>query len=128
MNYTADSTEYRDRMRVPIGEDYGMGPRERDQSLLAFSHFHRLSSDIPKRPAGALETIDFNYMIYSLGASLPSPVNVWGAEASGLSIGGVPMGCKKRGVNYMHCRVRTMRAAKSVLVVCGGALGIREAY
>lgn len=88
--------------------------------------FTRLSSDGPERPAGGVETIDFDYMIYSLGASLPSPVDVWGIEASGLSIEGSPMGCKKRGVRYMHQRAETMKKAKSVLVVGGGALGIRQ--
>jgi hypothetical protein len=36
------------------------------------------------------------------------------------------MGCKKRGVGYMHQRAETMRRAESVVVVGGGALGIRE--
>lgn len=88
--------------------------------------FTRLSSDDPDSPAGGVETVDFDYLIYSLGASLPSPVDVWGVESSGLSIEGVPMGCKKRGVEYMQQRGETMRRAKSVLVVGGGALGIRK--
>lgn len=65
-------------------------------------------------------------MIYALGASLPSPVDVWGLEAGGMSIEGVPMGCKKRGVRYMQQRAETMKKANSVLVVGGGALGIRQ--
>lgn len=90
--------------------------------------FTRLSSDDPDRPVGGVETIEFDYMIYSLGASLPSPVDVWGVESSGLSIDGVPMGCKRRGVTYMEQRAETMKRAKSILVVGGGALGIRELY
>lgn len=88
--------------------------------------YTRLSSDDPDRPVGGVGSVEFDYMIYALGASLPSPVDVWGSEASGLSIHGVPMGCKRRGVEYMERRAETMKRAKSVLVVGGGALGIRE--
>lgn len=88
--------------------------------------FSRLSSSDPEVPAGQVETIDFDYLIYSLGASLPSPVDVWGEEASAQRLEGVPMGCKKRGVGYMQRRSETMARAKSVLVVGGGALGIRK--
>lgn len=88
--------------------------------------FTRLSSDDPGRPVGGTETVEFDYLIYSLGASLPSPVDVWGTEASGLSIEGVPMGCKRRGVEYMQRRAETMKRANSVLIVGGGALGIRQ--
>jgi NADH dehydrogenase FAD-containing subunit len=87
--------------------------------------FTRLSSEQADHPIGEAETIDFDYLVYALGASLPSPVDVWGEESSGLQLHGVPMGCKKRGVGYMHQRAETMKRAKSVLVVGGGALGIR---
>lgn len=96
-------------------------------SLSAHSvSFTRLSSDDPKHPVGQIESIYFDYLVYALGASLPSPVDVWGEESSGLSLDGIPMGCKKRGVGYMQKRSDTMARAKSVIVVGGGALGIRE--
>ena len=88
--------------------------------------FTRLSGHKPNQAVGEAETIEFDYLVYALGASLPSPVDVWGEESSGLQLKGVPMGCKKRGVGYMHQRAETMRRAKSVLVVGGGALGIRK--
>lgn len=88
--------------------------------------FTRLSSDDADCPAGGVETINFDYMIYALGATLPSPVNVWGTEASEMSLEGVPMGSKKRGVEYMQRRAETMKRARSILVVGGGALGIRQ--
>lgn len=116
---TAESISLADKLRVWIHGNVS--------SLSSHSvTFTRLSSDDPDRPAGGIETMDFDYLIYSLGASLPSPVDVWGIEASGLSIEGVPMGCKTRGVGYMQQRAETMKRAKSVLVVGGGALGIRE--
>jgi hypothetical protein len=80
----------------------------------------------PHIPSPSPDTIDFDYLVYALGASLPSPVDVWGEESSSLHLEGVPMGCKRRGVGYMHQRAETMKRAKSVLVVGGGALGIRE--
>lgn len=88
--------------------------------------FTRLSGDQPNQAVTEAETIEFDYLVYALGASLPSPVDVWGEESSGLHLQGVPMGCKKRGVGYMHQRAETMKRAKSVLVVGGGALGIRK--
>lgn len=116
---TAESEEMAAKLRVWIHGNV--------TSLSSHSvTFTRLSSDDPDRPAGGIETIEFDYLIYSLGASLPSPVDVWGVEASSLSLEGVPMGCKKRGVSYMMQRAETMKRAKSVLVVGGGALGIRE--
>jgi NADH dehydrogenase FAD-containing subunit len=90
--------------------------------------FTRLSSENPNNTIGEAETIEFDYLVYALGASLPSPVDVWGEESSNLQPQGVPMGCKKRGVGYMQQRAETMKRAKSVLIVGGGALGIREYY
>jgi NADH dehydrogenase FAD-containing subunit len=87
--------------------------------------FTRLSNSDPGHSVGQVETVEFDYLIYSLGASLPSPVDVWGEESSALNMEGVPMGCKKRGVGYMQRRSDTMARAKSVMVVGGGALGIR---
>jgi NADH dehydrogenase FAD-containing subunit len=88
--------------------------------------FTRLSSDNPDHTVGEAETIEFDYLVYALGASLPSPVDVWGKESRDQQLQGVPMGCKKRGVGYMHQRAETLKRAKSVLIVGGGALGIRE--
>lgn len=88
--------------------------------------FTLLSSENPDHTVGEVETIEFDYLVYALGASLPSPVDVWGEESSSQQLQGVPMGCKTRGVGYMHQRAATMKRAKSVLVVGGGALGIRE--
>ena len=88
--------------------------------------FTRLSTENPDHTVGETETIQFDYLVYALGASLPSPVDVWGEESSSQQLQGVPMGCKKRGVGYMHQRAETMKRAKSILVVGGGALGIRR--
>jgi NADH dehydrogenase FAD-containing subunit len=90
--------------------------------------FTRLSSDNSDHTVGEAETIDFDYLVYALGASLPSPVDVWGKESSNLQFQGVPMGYKKRGVGFMHQRAQTMKRAKSVVIVGGGALGIRECH
>jgi NADH dehydrogenase FAD-containing subunit len=116
---TVESEEIKSKMRVWIHGNVS--------SLSSHSvTFTRLSSDYANHPVGLAETIDFDYLVYALGASLPSPVDVWGEESSSLHLEGVPMGCKRRGVGYMHQRAETMKRAKSVLVVGGGALGIRE--
>jgi len=116
---TSESEDAKKKMRVWIHGNVS--------SLTSHSvTFTRLSSEDPDLPAGSTETIDFDYLVYALGASLPSPVDVWGEESSTQHLERVPMGCKKRGVGYMHQRAETMKRAKSVLVVGGGALGIRE--
>jgi hypothetical protein len=66
---------------------------------------------------GGEETLAFDHCVYALGASLPGPVDVWG-------IGGD--GTKVRGIEFMEERGRGFDKAKSLIVVGGGALGIRE--
>jgi hypothetical protein len=116
---TTDSEELKSKLRVWIHGNV--------TSLASHSvTFTRLSSENPDHTVGEADTIEFDYLVYALGASLPSPVDVWGEESSSQQLDGVPMGCKKRGVGYMHQRAETMKRAKSVLVVGGGALGIRK--
>jgi len=118
---TSESEELRSKMRAWIHGNVS--------SLASDSvKFTRLSSENPNQTIGESETIEFDYLVYALGASLPSPVDVWGEESSRQQLQSVPipMGAKKRGVRYMHQRGETMKRAKSVLVVGGGALGIRE--
>lgn len=116
---TAESEEMKAKMRIWI---HGNVSSLNSHSVT----LTRLSTTDSDHPVGDTETIDFDYLVYALGASLPSPVDVWGEESSGQQLDGVPMGCKKRGVAYMHQRAETMKRAKSVLVVGGGALGIRQ--
>ena len=80
---------------------------------------------------GPEETVHFDYCIYALGSGMPDPCNVW-SEHPNLPPGidndehlrG--KGSKKCGVTWMEERARDRKEAKRVLVVGGGALGIRQ--
>lgn len=73
------------------------------------------------------ETVEFDYCLYALGATLPSPVDT-GAKTEEMRIDGedLPLGCKKRGVAFMQERAEMLRKAERIIAVGGGALGIRE--
>lgn len=80
---------------------------------------------------GPEETIDFEFCIYALGSGMPDPCNVW-SEHPNLPPGidndehlrG--LGSKKCGITWMEQRARDRKDAKRILVVGGGALGIRK--
>lgn len=76
---------------------------------------------------GPSETIEFDYAVYALGAGLPDPVNVWkpafgGATPEDEQLG---VGTKRSGVRFMERKAETLKLAQRILIVGGGALGIR---
>ena len=73
---------------------------------------------------GLGETIDFEYCMYALGSQLPAPCDVW-SEAS-VSGNDEVRGTKAHGMKWMMRRVEKVKDAKRVVVIGGGALGIRE--
>ncbi|WWC89738.1 uncharacterized protein L201_004663 [Kwoniella dendrophila CBS 6074] len=84
---------------------------------------------------GPEETINFDYCVYALGASMPSPVNVWSKvldlkgnenqkpedELENIS------GTKKHGVKWMENSAEKLKKAQHVVVVGAGAMGIQFA-
>lgn len=93
------------------------------------------------------EVLDFEYAVYALGSHLPSPINPWGPRDSDLSfkaqelvcsdLESVPQsanhartytGMKQEGVSWARSCQRRIEAARQVLVVGGGALGIRKPF
>lgn len=68
-------------------------------------------------------TLPFNYLIYALGATLPSPCDVWGPPAA-LSPG---RGSKSGGIGWMQEHHTLLSSVQSVAIVGGGALGIQFA-
>ncbi|WWC69279.1 uncharacterized protein I206_103217 [Kwoniella pini CBS 10737] len=83
---------------------------------------------------GPEETIDFDYCVYALGASMPSPVNVWSEiiktevqnevgedQTENLS------GTKKHGIKWMENSAEKLKKAGHVVVVGAGAMGIQFA-
>ena len=80
---------------------------------------------------GPEETIEFDYCIYALGSGMPDPVNVWSEYP--LTPRCIPqhptehgLGTKRDGIAWMERKAAELKKAKNVLIVGGGALGIRE--
>lgn len=86
-------------------------------------------------PSGSLE---FDYAVYALGATLPAPINLWGAKNIFSKPANVSLEPAKRPADLLEIRTKPagiewlknaqgrLKEVGSVLVVGGGALGIRE--
>lgn len=71
------------------------------------------------------DTLHFDYAVYALGSHLPSPLNLWHASPDGKPAAHSYEGNKAEGIAWLRGKQRTIEDATSVLVVGGGALGIR---
>jgi len=89
------------------------------------------------------KTVHFDYAIYALGSHLPPPLDPWGSEPPfcGTSLPVVPempllsaeqkhpkcryQGTKTEGIAWLKRNQKVVEDSASVLVVGGGALGIR---
>lgn len=94
--------------------------------------------------------IHFDYLIYALGSQLPPPINIWSTVEKDNSITSEPQvedakqfenanqayeekvtilqtrGSKAAGVKWLKETQDQIRKADSILVIGGGALGVRE--
>jgi NADH dehydrogenase FAD-containing subunit len=82
-----------------------------------------LADDGSDAPPERMGTVEFDYLVYALGAGLPAPCDVWGEYGRKQLCG---RGSKAGGVAWMQARYEVVKAARSVCVVGAGALGIRE--
>jgi apoptosis-inducing factor 2 len=87
-------------------------------------------------------TIEFDYLVYALGARLPDPINVWTENSTAFAgadeqnerssqgqerqVEVLVPGSKANGIAWLKRHQEVVKDASSVLVVGGGALGIRE--
>jgi NADH dehydrogenase FAD-containing subunit len=77
-------------------------------------------------------SVRFDYLVYSLGSYLPAPINIWAPMGHALEaapngdVVGHPRGTKLEGVDWMKAAQKRVKDVNSVLVVGGGALGVRE--
>lgn len=78
---------------------------------------------------GPEEKIEYNYLLYALGSTLPDPVNVWQPLSGQPRVTGDErkLGNKKRGLKFMAIQSEKFKAAGRILIVGGGALGIQYA-
>lgn len=80
---------------------------------------------------GPEETLHFDYCVYALGSGMPDPCNVWNEHpnmptgvASGMPA--LAPGSKKGGMRWMKFKASQLEKAERIVIVGGGALGIRE--
>lgn len=66
-------------------------------------------------------TVAFDYAVYALGSQLPPPLDLWGSTANGVKYTGE----KIEGCAWFKEKQKFIKPVSSVLVVGGGALGIR---
>lgn len=87
------------------------------------------------------KTLEFEYAVYALGAQLPAPIDLWGTAnifdepksvAESVDLDSVKqqldtgeVGTKRAGIEWLHKAQKRLGRVRSVLVVGGGALGIR---
>ena len=75
-------------------------------------------------------TLHFDFLVYALGSHLPSPINLWGPVADedveNADVLDVARGTKEGGVAWLKKFQKRVERASSILVVGGGALGVRE--
>ncbi|CAE6486334.1 unnamed protein product [Rhizoctonia solani] len=86
-------------------------------------------------PAKGNQTIEFDYMVYALGAKLPGPIDFWGAKDvyekqvnfENEEARGRFNGTKPASIEFLQRAQIRLKGVQSVLVVGGGALGIQFA-
>ena len=101
-------------------------------AVTSISH-HSLVLDkaYPEHGVSELDrTLHFDFLVYALGSHLPAPINLWGPVADEdlekADILDVSRGTKEGGIGWLKRFQKRIARASSVLVVGGGALGIRE--
>ena len=90
---------------------------------------HCATLSTPFAEHGLSDVLHFDYAVYALGSHLPSPINLWGAPppVKGAAAATAPYaGTKAESVAWLQQHQAAVEAASTVLVVGGGALGIRE--
>lgn len=109
------------------GEDAQAAPRVvvlHAQVTGLFPHSATLSRSFPKYGIDS-PVLDFDYAVYALGSHLPAPINLWGPSLDGQESAPYSGG-KADGIAWLRKFHGLIEQAPSVLVVGGGALGIRE--
>jgi hypothetical protein len=140
---------------IPYDNIFNLGPSTNrctfiQATILALTpHSITLSHVVPELGVGADGVLAFDYAVYAVGSRLPEPLDLWRDSASGDAPGhfdanaingnakGKPAilhapyaygGTKAKGIAWLKRKQRVVEEAASVLVVGGGALGIRECF
>jgi hypothetical protein len=89
----------------------------------AVGNFDDVKDDGSDAPADRVESVDFDYCVYALGGVLSAPSDVWG-DAGRQQF--PARGTKPGGIKFLNRVNEQIKAAKDIVVVGGGALGVRE--
>ncbi|KAG1896744.1 uncharacterized protein F5891DRAFT_958144 [Suillus fuscotomentosus] len=96
-------------------------------------HRITLSPNLPGSQQSYVD-LEFDYAIYALGSHLPQPIDLWSHQKEGIMKSSleppeIPTygGTKSEGISSLQERQKRVEAARFVLVVGGGALGIQFA-
>ncbi len=90
------------------------------------SHSLTLSRAFPQYGIeGDVPRLHFDYLVYALGSHLPAPINLWGPVGDEMAPL-LDVGTKAGGIDWLKRFRSRIEQAGTVLVVGGGALGIRE--
>ncbi len=79
-----------------------------------------LSRSFPEHGIDTTE-VPYDYAIYALGSHLPVPLDLWGTSEDRAYDG-----TKAKAIQWLKEKQKVIERAVSVLVVGGGALGIRQ--
>lgn len=71
---------------------------------------------------GDSPVLHFDYALYALGSHLPAPIDLWGPVQDQTVFN---CGTKQGGIEWLREYNKAIEAASSILIVGGGALGIR---
>lgn len=82
----------------------------------------RVSYELIDDKAAGVQWLQWDYLVYALGSHLPDPINVWSGSEHVLWHDG----SKKMGVRWLKDAQDRTQQAKSIVIVGGGALGVRE--
>ncbi|KAJ7687843.1 hypothetical protein B0H17DRAFT_1069429 [Mycena rosella] len=92
------------------------------QVLFLSAHAVTLSRAFPEHDIDTV--LSFDFAVYALGSHLPPPLDLWGEQDAKAAPYG---GTKPEGIAWLKRAQEDIAAARSVLVVGGGALGIQFA-
>jgi hypothetical protein len=72
-----------------------------------------------------VQKIKFDYAVYALGSRLPGPIDLWDDSQSHNLESIEKKGTKVEAIKWLKCSQERIARAQNILVVGGGALGIR---
>ncbi|CAE6493754.1 unnamed protein product [Rhizoctonia solani] len=108
---------------------------ERNRVTYTPAAYALANGEIPNATTSGTQTIEFDYLIYALGARLPGPIDFWGAKNVYEKSANLVLekeriafnGTKPASISFLQTAQKRLREVESVLVVGGGALGIQFA-